>query len=60
VPFPTAGLLMGVAERYEVVCDFSGQASKTFFLYNGRNKRFMKVHGPAARHARPSLGGEGE
>lgn len=37
IAFPTSGLLMGVAERYDVVCDFTRQAGSSIYLYNGRN-----------------------
>ncbi|KAG2484888.1 hypothetical protein HYH03_016369 [Edaphochlamys debaryana] len=37
VPFPKAGLFMGVAERYEVVCDFTSYAGKTLYLWNAKD-----------------------
>eukprot|EP00198_Chlamydomonas_reinhardtii_P001276 XP_001690611.1 predicted protein [Chlamydomonas reinhardtii] len=42
VSYPAAGLFMGVAERYEVVCDFSGLSGKTLFLVNAYDDRRMK------------------
>ena len=33
-PFPATGLLIGVAERYEVVCDFTGYAGQTLYWWN--------------------------
>jgi hypothetical protein len=42
--FPTAGLIIGVAERYEVVCDFGKFPGQTLYLWNGRDpKRFKNV-----------------
>jgi FtsP/CotA-like multicopper oxidase with cupredoxin domain len=32
--FPQEGLIMGIAERYEVVCDLTGQRGKTLYWYN--------------------------
>ncbi|KAG2437396.1 hypothetical protein HXX76_006048 [Chlamydomonas incerta] len=43
VPFPAAGLFMGVAERYEVVCDFSGLADQDLYLVNSYDDRRMKA-----------------
>ncbi|EFJ51493.1 hypothetical protein VOLCADRAFT_87571 [Volvox carteri f. nagariensis] len=40
--FPAAGLFLGVAERYEVVCDFSSYSGRTFFLMNVKDERRMK------------------
>lgn len=39
VPWPIEGLQMGVAERYEAVCDFSSPLAKgqKLYLWNGRN-----------------------
>ncbi|KAG2441979.1 hypothetical protein HYH02_009772 [Chlamydomonas schloesseri] len=47
VPFPAAGLFMGVAERYEVACDFRGLATQTgqvttLYLVNVYDDRRMK------------------
>ena len=33
LPFPAEGLQMGVAERYEVVCDFSAYAKQRLYLW---------------------------
>lgn len=40
--FPKQGLLMGVAERYEIVCDFRKLAGQTLFLWNDRDSEMMK------------------
>jgi FtsP/CotA-like multicopper oxidase with cupredoxin domain len=40
--FPTTGLLIGVAERYEVVCDFSKLQNKVLYLYNFKDDKKMK------------------
>ncbi|KAG2491600.1 hypothetical protein HYH03_010165 [Edaphochlamys debaryana] len=40
--FPRAGLFMGVAERYEVVCDFTAYAGKTLYLWNAQDDYRMK------------------
>ncbi len=37
--FPTTGLLASVADRWEVVCDFSAYAGKTLYLTNERDDR---------------------
>ncbi|KAG2440724.1 hypothetical protein HXX76_003581 [Chlamydomonas incerta] len=42
VTFPAAGLFMGVAERYEVVCDFSAYRNKDLYLVNAYDDRRMK------------------
>ena len=42
VAFPEKGLLIGVAERYEVVCDFSSQAGKILYFWNDRHPTAMK------------------
>lgn len=34
VDFPTSGLLIGVAERFEVVCNFSGYAGRAVYWWN--------------------------
>jgi FtsP/CotA-like multicopper oxidase with cupredoxin domain len=39
--FPTTGLLIGVAERYEVVCDFSNFKGKTMYLWNDYDSKMM-------------------
>ncbi|GLC63932.1 hypothetical protein PLESTF_000100100 [Pleodorina starrii] len=41
--FPSAGLFMGVAERYEVVCDLAPYAGRTLLLWNAYDKRRMKA-----------------
>lgn len=40
--FPTTGLLIGVAERYEIVCDFSNYKSQELIFYNDKNDKMMK------------------
>ncbi|CAF4814140.1 unnamed protein product, partial [Rotaria sp. Silwood2] len=42
VLFPTAGLLIGIAERYEVVCDFTTLKGQTLFMWNEKDDVFMK------------------
>ena len=39
--FPAAGLLIGIAERYEVVCDFSTLKGQTLFMWNERDTDMM-------------------
>jgi FtsP/CotA-like multicopper oxidase with cupredoxin domain len=43
-PFPTEGLMIGVAERWEFVCDFSQLAASvsTVILYNDYDEKRMK------------------
>lgn len=33
VPFPVEGLQLGVAERYEVMCNFAGYAGRDLYLW---------------------------
>lgn len=42
VNFPTTGLLIGVAERYEIVCDFSKYKNTELYFYNSKNNEIMK------------------
>jgi spore coat protein A len=42
VAFPPAGLLIGVAERYEIVCDFTSLQGQTLYLWNDRDDANMK------------------
>lgn len=42
VPFPRNGLLIGVAERYEVVCDFSGYKNRVIYMWNDKHPAAMK------------------
>ncbi|KAG2440741.1 hypothetical protein HXX76_003598 [Chlamydomonas incerta] len=42
VAFPAAGLFMGVAERYEVVCDFSAYSGRDVYLVNAYDDDRMK------------------
>ena len=42
VNFPIGGLLMGVAERYEIVCDFSNYKNTELYFYNNKNEEMMK------------------
>jgi hypothetical protein len=39
VPMPVEGLLIGIAERYEIVCNFGHPlaAGRTLYLYNAEN-----------------------
>lgn len=39
---PARGVLMGVAERYDMVCDFSKFANQQLYMWNGRNEDVMK------------------
>jgi hypothetical protein len=42
--FPVEGLNIGVAERYEIVCDFSKTPSRTLYLWNDKDTaRFVNV-----------------
>jgi hypothetical protein len=43
VPWPAEGLQIGVAERYEAVCDFSAFANQKLYLFNGRNGECVTV-----------------
>jgi FtsP/CotA-like multicopper oxidase with cupredoxin domain len=42
VSFPVEGLLIGVAERYELVCNFSGYASREIYFWNDYDPDMMK------------------
>jgi len=42
VRFPRAGLLIGVAERYEIVCDFRAKKNEVLYLWNDRDRERMK------------------
>ncbi|UJR17736.1 hypothetical protein I4U23_004634 [Adineta vaga] len=42
VTFPTAGLLIGVAERYEIVCDFTTFKGQTLYMWNDFDDDWMK------------------
>jgi FtsP/CotA-like multicopper oxidase with cupredoxin domain len=42
VSFPVGGLLIGVAERYEIVCDFSNYKNQELIFYNDKNEKMMK------------------
>lgn len=42
VKFPIDGLLMGVAERYEIVCDFTKRKNEVLYLWNDKNSERMK------------------
>lgn len=42
VNFPKEGLLLGAAERYEIVCDFSKLNSKTLYFWNEQDTKVMK------------------
>ena len=41
VDYPVEGLLIGVAERYEFVCDFSRLNSQTLYFWNDQDTRVM-------------------
>jgi FtsP/CotA-like multicopper oxidase with cupredoxin domain len=42
IPFPPEGLLIGVAERYEIACNFAGYAARTVYFWNDYDKDNMK------------------
>jgi FtsP/CotA-like multicopper oxidase with cupredoxin domain len=42
IAFPPEGLLIGVAERYEIVCNFSGYAGREVYFWNDRDTNLMK------------------
>jgi FtsP/CotA-like multicopper oxidase with cupredoxin domain len=42
VSFPVEGLLLGVAERYDMVCDFTNFKGKTLTMWNGFDEKMMK------------------
>jgi FtsP/CotA-like multicopper oxidase with cupredoxin domain len=42
IAFPTQGLLIGVAERYEIVCNFTNYTQRTVYLWNDFNTDIMK------------------
>lgn len=42
VAFPVEGLLVGVAERYEIVCNFSNYGNRTVYFWNDFDKDLMK------------------
>jgi hypothetical protein len=41
--FPLEGLRLGVAERYQMACDFSAFAGQTLYIWNDRDDRFLKA-----------------
>lgn len=42
VAFPAEGLLIGVGERYEIACNFSGYGSRTVYFWNDFDPKIMK------------------
>lgn len=42
IPLTSYGLRIGVAERYELVCDFSNYAGQTLYLWNDKDPDMMK------------------
>jgi len=42
IPFPAEGLLIGVAERYEIACNFAAYSSRTIYFWNDFDKDAMK------------------
>jgi len=42
IAFPAEGLMIGVAERYEIVCNFSGYSGRTVYFWNDRDTEQMK------------------
>jgi FtsP/CotA-like multicopper oxidase with cupredoxin domain len=42
IDFPVKGLLVGVAERFDIVCDFTNFKSQTLFMWNDYDSKEMK------------------
>lgn len=42
VKFPVEGMRIGVAERYEIVCDFSQYKNKILYFYNDKDDKMLK------------------
>lgn len=42
ITFPIEGLYIGVAERYEIVCNFQNYAGRTIYLWNDFDSKVMK------------------
>ena len=42
IAFPVEGLLIGVAERYEIVCNFANYGSRTIYFWNDFDSKIMK------------------
>lgn len=42
IAFPVEGLVVGVAERYEIVCNFSNYGSRIVYFWNDFNSDIMK------------------
>lgn len=42
IAFPTEGLYIGVAERYEIVCNFQNYAGRTVYFWNDFDSKVMK------------------
>ena len=42
IAFPVEGLYIGVAERYEIVCNFQNYRDRTIYFWNDFNKDIMK------------------
>jgi FtsP/CotA-like multicopper oxidase with cupredoxin domain len=42
IAFPVEGLMIGVAERYEIVCNFAGYGGREIYFWNDRDKELMK------------------
>jgi FtsP/CotA-like multicopper oxidase with cupredoxin domain len=40
--FPVEGLMIGVSERYEIVCNFSNYGSRTVYFWNDFDSKIMK------------------
>ncbi|KAL3786910.1 hypothetical protein ACHAW5_011289 [Stephanodiscus triporus] len=43
VDVPADGIIVNVAERYEVVCDFRSVAGQTFYMWNDKDDNYMKA-----------------
>lgn len=42
VRFPPGGLHLGVAERYELACNFTGYQNKTVYFWNDRDEDLFR------------------
>ncbi|KAL3771309.1 hypothetical protein ACHAW5_001663 [Stephanodiscus triporus] len=43
VNVPADGIILNVAERYEVVCDFRSLAGQTLYMWNHKDDNYMKA-----------------
>jgi FtsP/CotA-like multicopper oxidase with cupredoxin domain len=42
IAFPVEGLMIGVSERYEIVCNFSNYGSRSIYFWNDFDSKIMK------------------